>query len=279
MIFKIVFYSIILYLITFVNMSQENLISFLRNNFFNIDENNIYSSEEILQAIYDERQPDYSVEGDNANLNNNTEDYIDFRDYPLKIDWAEIENYEENYYNIFINYGYFGISILSSLVKIDNLNVNFDNFLFSVINFYFNSVKNNKFDDLNNFFNHLPKLEQIKKIIFSKKIHKKELLPIKIILDIYENYLLQDPLGFRNNQDIILFLQISEFFYKKITSEIDTYEMFNTLINEMEKTSNIILEMKCIIAKKRKIYLSHLESIYKNYISINKGLNQSSFVL
>ena len=260
-------------------MSQENLISFLRNNFFNIDENNIYSSEEILQAIYDERQPDYSVEGDNANLNNNTEDYIDFRDYPLKIDWAEIENYEENYYNIFINYGYFGISILSSLVKIDNLNVNFDNFLFSVINFYFNSVKNNKFDDLNNFFNHLPKLEQIKKIIFSKKIHKKELLPIKIILDIYENYLLQDPLGFRNNQDIILFLQISEFFYKKITSEIDTYEMFNTLINEMEKTSNIILEMKCIIAKKRKIYLSHLESIYKNYISINKGLNQSSFVL
>ena len=104
-------------------------------------------------------------------------------------------------------------------------------------------------------------------------------MPVKIILDIYENYLLQDPLGFRNNQDIILFLQISEFFYKKITSEIDTYEMFNTLINEMEKTSNIILEMKCIIAKKRKIYLSHLESIYKNYISINKGLNQSSFVL
>ena len=50
-------------------------------------------------------------------------------------------------------------------------------------------------------------------------------MPIKIILDIYENYLLQDPLGFRNNQDIILFLQISEFFYKKITSEIDTYEM------------------------------------------------------
>ena len=260
-------------------MSQENLISFLRNNFFNIDENNIYSSEEILQAIYDERQPDYSVEGDNANLNNNTEDYIDFRDYPLKIDWAEIENYEENYYNIFINYGYFGISILSSLVKIDNLNVNFDNFLFSVINFYFNSVKNNKFDDLNNFFNHLPKLEKIKEIIFAKKIHKKEFIPVKIILDIYENYLLQDPLGFRNNQDIILFLQISEFFYKKITSEIDTYEMFNTLINEMEKTSNIILEMKCIIAKKRKIYLSHLESIYKNYISINKGLNQSSFVL
>ena len=263
-------------------MSQQNLISFLRNNFFftNVDENIIFTREELLQTLlHDERQPDYSIEGDNANLNNNTEDYIDFRDYPLKIDWAEIENYEENYYNIFINYGYFGISILSSLVKIDNLNVNFDNFLFSVINFYFNSVKNNKFDDLNNFFNHLPKLEQIKKIIFSKKIHKKELLPIKIILDIYENYLLQDPLGFRNNQDIILFLQISEFFYKKITSEIDTYEMFNTLINEMEKTSNIILEMKCIIAKKRKIYLSHLESIYKNYISINKGLNQSSFVL
>ena len=164
-------------------MSQENLISFLRNNFFNIDENNIYSSEEILQAIYDERQPDYSVEGDNANLNNNTEDYIDFRDYPLKIDWAEIENYEENYYNIFINYGYFGISILSSLVKIDNLNVNFDNFLFSVINFYFNSVKNNKFDDLNNFFNHLPKLEQIKKNnLFKKKYIRKNYCQLKLFL-------------------------------------------------------------------------------------------------
>ena len=69
-------------------MSQENLISFLRNNFFftNVDENIIFTREELLQTLlHDERQPDYSIEGDNANLNNNTEDYIDFRDYPLKL--------------------------------------------------------------------------------------------------------------------------------------------------------------------------------------------------
>ncbi len=168
-------------------MSQENLISFLRNNFFftNLEDNTIYSREEILQALHDERQPDYSVEGDNTNLNNNTEDYIDFRDYPLKIDWAEVENYEENYYNIFINYGYFGISILSSLIKVHNLTINYDDFFYSVLNFYHNSVKKNNIDDLNNFFKFLPKLDLIKKIIFSKKIHKKEFIPIKIILDIY----------------------------------------------------------------------------------------------
>ena len=262
-------------------MSQENLISFLRNNFFftNIDENNIYTSEEILQALYDERQPDYSVEGDNANLNNNTEDYIDFRDYPLKIDWAEIENYEENYYNIFVNYGYFGIALLTSLVKVENLTINYDDFFYSILTFYQNSVKKKKIDDLNNFFKYLPKLEEIKKIVFSKKIHKKEFIPLKITLDIYENYLLQDSYSFINNKDIILFLEISEYFYKKITRDEDTFEMFNSLINEMEKTSNIIFEMKCIIARKRKIYLSHLKTIYNDFISISKDLNENLFIL
>ena len=55
--------------------------------------------------------------------------------------------------------------------------------------------------------------------------------------------------------------------------------MFNSLINEMEKISNIIFEMKCIIARKRKIYLSHLKTIYNEYININKNLNQNLFIL
>ena len=112
-----------------------------------------------------------------------------------------------------------------------------------------------------------------------KKIHKKEFIPLKITLDIYENYLLQDSYSFINNKDIILFLEISEYFYKKITRDEDTFEMFNSLINEMEKTSNIIFEMKCIIARKRKIYLSHLKTIYNDFISISKDLNENLFIL
>ncbi len=261
-------------------MSQENLISFLRNNFFftNIDENNIYTSEEILQALYDERQPDYSVEGDNANLNNNTEDYIDFRDYPLKIDWAEIENYEDNYYNIFVNYGYFGIALLTSLVKVENLTINYDDFFYSILSFYNDCIKKKKIDDLNNFYNHLPKLEKIKEIVFAKKIHKKEFIPLKIILDIYENYLLQDNFNFINNKDIIIqFLKISEFFYKRITSDVDILDMYNKL-KDMEKTSKIIMEMKCIIVRKRKIYLYRLKLIYNDYINISKDLNKNLFI-
>ena len=262
-------------------MSQENLISLLRNNFLfpNIDDNNIYSSEEILQAVYDERQPDYSVEGDNANLNNNTEDYIDFRDYPLKIDWAEVENYEENYYNIFIKYGYFGMAILTSLIKVEHLNVKFDDFFYSILNFYQNCIKRKKIDYLNNFYNHLPQLEKIKEIVFSKKIHKKEYIPLKIILDIYENYLLQDNLTFIiNKDDIIQFLEISEFFYKRILNDEDTLDIYKTLINDMEKTSKIILEMKCIIVRKRKIYLYRLKLIYNDYINISKDLNKNLFI-
>ena len=171
------------------------------------------------------------------------------------------------------------MAILTSLIKVENLTINYDDFFYSILTFYQNSVKKKKIDDLNNFFKYLPKLEEIKKIVFSKKIHKKEFIPLKITLDIYENYLLQDSYSFINNKDIILFLEISEYFYKNITRDEDTFEMFTSLINEMEKTSNIIFEMKCIIARKRKIYLSHLKTIYNDFLSISKGLNQKLFIL
>ena len=54
--------------------------------------------------------------------------------------------------------------------------------------------------------------------------------------------------------------------------------MYNTLTKDMEKTSNIMLEMKCIIARKRKIYLSHLKIIYNDYINISKELNKNLFI-
>ena len=123
------------------------------------------------------------------------EDDIDFRTYPLPIDWQEIENEKSEAYQICDRFGYFGVSLFSTLSKVKILHLTSKKFLKSIVEFYSKLLENyelaHSYESLNNissFIANLPNLKLLKKVLCQKMITKKELICLKLILDLYEHY-------------------------------------------------------------------------------------------
>ena len=114
--------------------------------------------------------------------------------YPLYINWKEVEANENNFFDMFVHYGYFGVSIYSSLKDIypDITNKNiiyvFSTFCYDfLINENEEQEKNDK--DLILFISKLPE-KTIYNLIKKKVIMFKELPIYFIILKIFEIYYL-----------------------------------------------------------------------------------------
>lgn len=129
------------------------------------------------------------------------EDYIDFRTYPLQIDWGEIENEKSHAYQIWDKFGYFGVSVFSSLSNLSSLILSPKTFPSKIVDYYWqlfdkytqSGINNNKksgevISQIEEFISNLPKLELIREVIYQRLITRKELTCLKIVLDIYQNY-------------------------------------------------------------------------------------------
>ena len=62
----------------------------------------------------------------------------------------------------------------------------------NLVEFYFNEKFYEKIESVNLFVQNLPKLNKINEILKLKLYTDKDLLPIKLVLDIYENYYKND---------------------------------------------------------------------------------------
>lgn len=156
-------------------------------------------------------------------------DYIDFRLYPEPIDWNEIENGNKDSFEIFTNYGYFGSALKTSLSSFNGLKITSSNLLVSVFAYFSSLILYNKTDQIMNFMRALPKLKNIKYIIDNSLFSKRDLLPIKIVLDIYEKYfsLYDAPLSnhMKNN-----YLPVCKLFYFSLGNE-DIKYLFEQIVN------------------------------------------------
>lgn len=122
---------------------------------------------------------------DNYTSQNTSEEYIDFRTYPIPIDWAEVENEKSIAYKIFDKYGLFGIGLFSGLEP-NEMKITFKKFEISIVEYY-NMISSDS-KKANEFVERLPKLSQTYIIMHKKLFNKKELILIKIYLDILEHY-------------------------------------------------------------------------------------------
>ena len=111
---------------------------------------------------------------------------FDFQQYPLNIDWKEIEINNRVFHKIYEQYGHFAAALVTSFNQIDK--IKFSSYLvfhYTIINYFANLVMNNNLLDLIEFIKCLPKPKGIKEIFTKKFYRKKELSTIKIILDLY----------------------------------------------------------------------------------------------
>ena len=161
----------------------------------NIEELQFHLRRLFLRHI--EEREDEQIKEDNTNPNFMLEKDMNFRLYPFYINWKKIEANESGYYRIFVHFGYFGASIYSSFKeKYPSLDVNnILHVLTSFISEYLLSNDNKtetaqKF--IKEFFEKIPKLDDIYELIQKRVIMLKEVPMILLILKIYEiNYLME----------------------------------------------------------------------------------------
>ena len=159
----------------------------------NIEELQFHLRRLFLRHI--EEREDEQIKEDNSNPNFMLEKDMNFRLYPFYINWKKLEANESGYYRIFVHFGYFGASVYSSFKeKYPSLDVkNILYVLTSFISEYLLSNDNKSESSqklIKEFFEKMPKLDELCELISKKIIMMKEVPMILLVLKIYEIYYL-----------------------------------------------------------------------------------------
>lgn len=142
-----------------------------------------------LSIIRSRRRMRYSDLSDDENENNHNENEMDFRTYPISINWYEVENDKKDYFGILEKFGYIGVALYSALDTYKGIKLTSDHFLFTIFEFFSNLYKNSKSEEtLNNFIKILPSPKLIKSVISKKQFMMKEICVFVVLFKIFEIY-------------------------------------------------------------------------------------------
>ena len=258
---------------------REILISRLLLNPFSDLGNFHFPIRRIFMRYVEEREDEEYKEETSENPNFMQETNMKFRLYPLYINWKKIEHNEQGYYRVFLRYGYFGSAIFSSFKdKYPSLDAKN---LFSVLaefvseNFFKkninNSLQDNKNDNINEeedkkvreFFDKLPKINDIINLIENKIIMMKEVSLLILILKIYEIYFIIN----KYNNDIINVLKY-EYLLLSYLSDEEYKDIYNNhfkgKISKIFKKISETNGKNYILPKTKLKFVNHIKSVYKS---------------
>ena len=175
-----------------------------------------------------EEREDEQIKEDNSNPNFMQEKDMNFRLYPFYINWKKIEANESGYYRIFLHFGFFGASVFSSFKeKYPSLDVN--NILYVLSSFvseYLLSTDNKNESSqklIKEFFEKMPKIENLCELIQKKVVMKKEVPMILLVLKIYEIYFMLN----KKNEDVEKVLKY-EYLLVSYLTENDYKEIYQS---------------------------------------------------
>ena len=176
---------------------RDNMRRLFYNRIFSGHISNIEELQQRLRRYVEinlENQEDAYEEETQPNPNFMLEKEINYKLYPLYINWKKLEANESGYYYVFAKYGYFGVAVYSIFEEMypDLNESNVFHSLASVVSEYLfckeKSENVKKF--IHMFFEKIPDLEKIYEIIQKKILLIKEVPVILLILKIYEIYFL-----------------------------------------------------------------------------------------
>lgn len=204
------------------------------------------------------------------------EDYLDFRHYPISIDWNQIENGENHYYSSLTDYGYFGVSLVTSFSTISKKFRFASCSLYQSILEYYHILASEKLNvELEEYINFLPKFNQFKRILIEKYYSLKELPMIKLVLDIYEHYLFTYNIKQLNIKMKSDYISIANLFYCNVTNKEIVF-----IYDELSKHKKVIGMFKLLnmfINKTKESYMEHLNKLSIEYKFLLEGTKESLF--
>ena len=205
----------------------------------------------------------------NTNPNSMKEQDMNFRLYPFYINWKKLEDNESSYYRTFIHFGYFGASVYSSF-KEKYPNLSLDNILFVLSSFISEYLlsKDNKDEAsqkvIKDYFEKIPNLDDLCKLIKKKVIMLKEVPMILLVLKIYEiNYMIQ-----KNNVELEKVLKAEYLLGTYLTDEEfnDINKHYKGKINKLFKKLVEENGQEYKLPKTKEQYFNHIKYVYKKKI-------------
>ena len=253
------------------NNESENSNELLSRSQTNLD-NIQYVLARYFQRYIEECE-DQIVEETNNNPNFRYEKDMKFILYPLYINWKKIEANENNYFDMFVHFGYFGASIYSTFRTIYQ-NITNKNIIYLFTSFCFdflvcpNGDKDKNEKELSSIISNFPKNDIIYKLIKSKIIMFKEIPIYLIILKIYEIYFL-----YKDEKKIIELLKYQYLLLTYLTDD-EYNEIFKTHFKG--KVSAIFKKLVKLIGNQlefpntKKKFINHIKFIYQYINKKNK---------
>lgn len=155
-----------------------------------------------------------------------------------------------------------------------------DNILKSIIDYYMKYLDKNTPQSLHiveKLIDALPPLNKLKIILESEEICRKELLPFKFILDIYEHYLLKFDVPYYNSV-LYEYIPLAMQFYSSYSNEdfLNLQQAFTSSLHK-DLYSTMSIRMKNVFYKKGSLYIKRLNEIKNNLTNLIVGLDSSKF--
>lgn len=227
-------------------------------NFFNIDMTLFHN--DSFYFCHDDKKIENS-----QNPNFLKEKDIKFSLYPLYINWKQIESTKENnYYQIYNKFGYFGVAIFSRIKKYRN-DISYINLITNLVNLYYSyhtDELENKTELLKDFMNYFPDIDEICSLIKNKIILYREIAIFLLVMKIYEMFFYKN----KKYKELINVLKyefmlcgyLSNEEYKEIYSnnfKIRAQITFDKISREKGEMYNL--------QKYKKNYLKNIKRIYR----------------
>lgn len=203
-------------------------------------------------------------------------DYIDFRQYPLNINWKKInEEKVLKLCHIYNSYGLIATNIFDNLEN-KNFKLKIENFEHELLSSFFNFIKLKDFKSKNflDFLSCLPDINDIKTIIKERKIQENDCIFLKLLLDIFEIKIIffNKKLKIDSQyEELRKFIRFSVHFSELMKKGIIYDKNFKTKIDNTGFTQNI-RENSCYTNTNIEKYYLYKQII--NKIRGNKKLEQ-----
>ena len=151
-----------------------------------------------------------------------------------------------------------------------------------IVFYYYISYIKKDYSTIKEIYDNLPPLEKILFILRKGMVSKKEVVIMKIVLDLFEKIIFDNNTDFLFNskEDVMkTYIECANIFYIQLLKEEDELFIYEIISSEMKRTFELLQRMRIKVYSSKDSYIAHISVLYKIYMMLKKGLSKDMFVM